>query len=324
MARPRPILPMHTCALLVICCLLGACASSQQQSASASPPVSAQEQVTAESSSQTLTVESSHGVQEIQPTVVGYTAPPSNTDDAAQASDQAADFGDPLEFINRPVFAFNDVLYSYLLIPVSHGYKKIMPDLVQTGVSNFFANIREPINGINNLLQGKGSSLANNLSRFVINSTLGILGLFDPAKAWFEIDSQVAHIDDTLRSYDVGYGSFIVIPFLGQSDLRNGFSILVESLASPIRQVTDDPQTLYLQSYEGYHGSVPKLLSYEDLRKDKDDRYVFFRNLYMQSVLRDQQFPMHEEIQPEVKQHKGPEQDKSGSDPEQQDSREQP
>lgn len=296
MAIPWPISPVRICALCVICCLLGACATRQQ-----SQPPSAEnieEQAAAESGAETLTVTSSHGVQEIQPTVVGYTAAASNEDDAAQAGKQKADFGDPLEFINRPVFAFNDVLYSYLLIPVSHGYKKIMPDLLETGVSNFFANIREPINGVNNLLQGKAAALGHNLSRFVINSTIGILGLFDPATDWFEIDSQVAHIDDTLRSYDVGYGSFIVLPFFGQSDLRNGFSLLVESFASPIRQVTDDPQTLYLQGYEGFHSTVPKLLSYEDLREDKDDRYVFFRNLYMQSVLRDRQY-----AQPENDQH---------------------
>ena len=296
MAISLSILSIHRCALVVIFCLLGACASKQQPSPSS--PESTSEQPDAKQ--KTLTVRSSHGVQEITPTVVGYDAESSNKDDAAPVSEQNADFGDPLEVINRPIFAFNDVLYRYLLIPASHGYQKIMPDPIETGVSNLFANIREPINGINNLLQGKVSALGHNLSRFVINSTLGILGLFDPAQAWFGIDGRVSHINDTLRSYEVGYGSFIVLPFLGQSDLRNGFSFIVESFASPIRQITDNPETLYIQSYEGFHRTVPKLLSYEELHKDKDDPYIFFRNLYMQGVLRDQQYPVSEIEQSEV------------------------
>lgn len=297
----------HISALTSICFLVSACATHQQEAAKP------------EQKPQLLTVKSSHGTQQIMPTVVAYEGPPSSQDGDTAQSQQQADFNDPLEWINRPIFTFNDVLYSYLLIPVSHGYNKIMPTPLKTGVSNFFANIREPINGINNMLQGKGSALVSNLSRFVINSTIGILGLFDPAKAWFDIDAQISHVDDTMRNYNMGYGSYLVLPILGSSDLRNGFSSIVESMTSPIHQISDYPQTLYLQTYEGFHGVVPKLISYEELGKNKEDPYVFFRNLYMQSLLRDSQFPVQE-----IEQQKVTNKDEDGTSPQAQDSTEQP
>ncbi|MFT6656790.1 MAG: phospholipid-binding lipoprotein MlaA [Marinomonas primoryensis] len=284
----------HAAILVIICFVISACATYQPQQSSTSPDSPEQQAIKSERIPQLLTVISSHGVQEISPTVVGFDAPPSSQNNATSASKQQADFTDPFEFINRPMFTFNNVLYDCCLIPLSRGYNKIMPDQAKTSVSHFFANIREPINGINNLLQGESAALGSNVSRLVINSSLGILGLFDPAEAWFGIEDRVSHLDDTMRHYDIGYGSYIVLPFLGSSDLRNGFSSIVESIASPIHQLADNPQTFYLQAYEGFHGVVPKLLHYDDLRKDKEDPYAFFRNLYMQSVLRDHQFPVQE------------------------------
>lgn len=287
-------LAKHAAILVINCFVISACATYQPQQPSSSPNNLEQQAVKSERIPQLLTVISSHGVQEISPTVVGFDAPPSSQDNATSASKQQTDFTDPLEFINRSMFTFNNVLYNCCLIPLSRGYNKIMPDQAKISVSHFFANIREPINGINNLLQGENAALGSNVSRLVINSSMGILGLFDPAEAWFGIDDRVSYLDDTMRSYDIGYGSYIVLPFLGSSDLRNSFSSIVESIASPIHQLTDNPQTFYLQAYEGFHGVTPKLLNYEDLRKNKEDPYAFFRNLYMQSVLRDRQYPIQE------------------------------
>ena len=295
MALALPWLPTRSTRLtllLLSLCFLGACSTQPKQADSQATSEPAKHQTDKALSSPTLTVESSHGIQEIEPTVVGYSELPAQSPAIADTPDDTFHISDPLEVINRPIFAFNDVLYRYLMIPASQGYKAITPELFRTGVSNVFANIREPINGLNHLLQLEGRALGHNLSRFLINSTLGLLGIFDLADNWFGIDSRVTHIEDTLRTYGVGYGSYLVLPFFGQSDFRNGFSIITESFASPIRQVTDNPETLYVQSYLGFHNAVPKLLSYKDLYKDKKDPYVFFRNLYMQSILRDQQFPV--------------------------------
>ena len=223
-----------------------------------------------------LQVESSHGSTTLQPTVVSYAE---------------AEFSDPLEWFNRPVFAFNDVLYRYALIPLGRGYQTLVPAPVRTAVSNVFGNLREPINALNQLFQLEGRDMGVSLARFAINTTIGVLGLFDPAESWFELDRRPSRITDTLVHYEVGYGAYLVLPILGQTDLRNGFSTLTEGAIHPIRYLTDNPETLYIQGYELFHAFAPSGEKYRVLRQDKEDPYRFFRNLYLQGVLRDEQFP---------------------------------
>ena len=256
--------------LLSLLIVLSGCASQ--------PYVKQQEmtpQQTSAFATDNIEVTSSHGTDAIKPTVVGY---------------QPQTFKDPLEFINRPIFAFNDAIYRYALIPVAKGYLKLMPEPAQHVVSNFFSNIREPLNVLNHLMQANGSLMGNSLARFVVNSTIGILGLFDPADAWLGIAANKSTLGDTLASYGVGYGAYLVLPLLGQSDTRNGFSTIVESLASPIHQVTHEPQTLYIQSYGGFHEFAPEAESYQKLSAESEDKYLFFRNLYIEGLLRDEQY----------------------------------
>jgi phospholipid-binding lipoprotein MlaA len=227
------------------------------------------------SQAKNMRVDSSHGSFELAPTVVSY-APET--------------FSDPFESFNRPMFAFNDFMFRNILIPVGHGYQNLVPKPVRGGVTNFFSNIREPLNALNHVLQGNGSDTGVSVGRFLINSTIGLLGLFDPADAWFAIKEQKATLNQTLASYDMGYGSFLVLPFLGQTDTRNGFSTLVEGVIHPLNSVADAPQSLYIQAYGSFHEFAPQADSYEILQQQSDDPYLFFRNLYLQSVLRDAQF----------------------------------
>ncbi|MGO4891279.1 MlaA family lipoprotein [Flavobacterium sp. W21_SRS_FM6] len=268
-AQPRQSTPqianMISCVLLVIAVMLSSgCASNQTQSDSAT-----------NAQSQAMEIESSHGSFALAPTVVSY---------------EPESFSDPLESFNRPVFAFNDFVFKNIFIPASHGYQAVVPEPVRGGVSNFFSNLREPLNAINHLLQGKGSESGSSVGRFLINSTVGLLGLFDPADHWFDIKEQKATLNQTLASYDVGYGSFLVLPFLGQTDTRNGFSTLIEGIVHPINTLADSPQTIYLQSYGSFHEFAPQADSYETLEQKSEDPYLFFRNLYLQGVMRDQQF----------------------------------
>jgi phospholipid-binding lipoprotein MlaA len=270
-----------TGSLLSASLLLSACSSHSPQEAAKQPESSPK-------AKSELVINSSHGTQTIEPTVVSYSAP-NNAQEVSHSENVA--FEDPLEFINRPIFAFNDKLFEYVLIPAAKGYTSVVPDPVRNSVSHFFGNIREPLNAINQLLQGELSDSGTSVGRFLINSTVGLLGFFDPATAWFGIDEKVSTINDTLVSYNVGYGSYLVLPILGQSDLRNGFSTITESIFHPIQYAADSPETLYIQSYGGFHAFAPEAPTYEELRKETDDPYVFFRNLYMQSMLRDQQYP---------------------------------
>lgn len=258
---------------LVLSFLLAACSGMPDQAQSES----AQQQNTPHNKpAEPIKVTTSKGTSELEPLVVSY--------------EEKQDFEDPLEWFNRPVFEFNDVAYRYVLVPMSKGYLNYTPDLFRDGVSNFFNNIDEPLNAINYAFQLEGGLSGKSLARFVINSTIGILGLFDPASSWFDIEYKDTSLNNTLANYQVGHGAFLVLPLLGQTDVRNGFSTLTEGFASPINLATNNPDSLYIQAYAKFHEIAPTAVNYPELRNQSEDHYTFFRNLYLQSVLRDQAF----------------------------------
>jgi phospholipid-binding lipoprotein MlaA len=124
---------------------------------------------------------------------------------------------DPLEPLNRGVFAFNDTVDKYALKPVATAYKKVLPSPIQTGVHNFFGNLTDAWSGVNNLLQGKGNAGVDDISRFVINSTFGVLGIFDVAG----VPKHNEDLGQTLGYWGVPSGPYLVLPLLGPSTLRD-------------------------------------------------------------------------------------------------------
>ncbi|MBU1086553.1 MAG: VacJ family lipoprotein [Candidatus Omnitrophica bacterium] len=209
----------------------------------------------------------------LKPYIVGYT-----------------EYHDPLKGYNKFMFYFNDKFYRYGLIPVAQAYNNIMPDAAQTSVGNFFYNIKIPIYAVNHLLQLKPRLAGRNFMRLGINSTIGILGLFDPAQSWFSIEKQETHLDDTLAQYGMGYGMYIVLPLAGSSDLRGTFSGVVEYYLNPIVYLTEQPNTTLIQGYDYFQEFAPNAENYKILYDKSDDPYIFFRNFYLQGVLRDEDF----------------------------------
>jgi phospholipid-binding lipoprotein MlaA len=197
------------------------------------------------------------------------------------------EYRDPLIWANRAIFTFNDVAYRYLLIPLGKGYLWVTPDPVERSVGNFFYNLKTPIYVVNDALQFKPERLGRNLLRFVINSTVGLAGFFDPAQAWFGLERAGTHFDATLAQYGAGYGVYLVLPLLGPSDVRNGASRVTDYFLNPVPYLTDEPQTTEIQVYDGFQEFAPSAEPYETLRRKADDPYIFFRNLYLQGVQRD-------------------------------------
>lgn len=211
----------------------------------------------------------------IEPTVVEYN-----------------NYRDPLIGLNRAIFAFNDVTYRYALIPLSKGYVKITPRSFRRSVSNFFYNIKTPIYLVNNVLQLDFKPAARNLVRFGINSTLGLFGLFDPAKSWFHLDRAETHFGDTLAHYGAGYGIYLVLPLLGPSDLRSGASELVDYRLNPLPDIVDDnSDERALRAYDYFNDFAPSADRYETLREKSEDPYIFFRNLHLQTIQRNADYP---------------------------------
>jgi phospholipid-binding lipoprotein MlaA len=127
---------------------------------------------------------------------------------------------DPLEPFNRSMYNFNAGFDHYVFLPVVAGYEFVMPDIAQTGVSNFFNNLGEIKNLINNALQGEVLDSGVTLSRFAINSTVGVLGVWDPATK-MGLFVREEDFGQTLGKWGVNNGPYLVLPFFGPSTIRD-------------------------------------------------------------------------------------------------------
>lgn len=159
----------------------------------------------------------------------------------------SVDVSDPLEGFNRRVYSFNYYFDKYLFLPVVKTYEFITPNYVEDRVSNFVDNVYEFNNFTNNLLQLKFKRTGITLARFVVNTTVGIAGLWDPA-THLGMERQTEDFGQTLGHYGVGHGPYLVLPIFGPSNLRDTTGLITDtvafSVAGPPAWVDDDTTTL--------------------------------------------------------------------------------
>ena len=134
---------------------------------------------------------------------------------------------DPFEPMNRAVFSFNEVADDYFIKPIAEAYKFVLPEFARTGVTNFFGNINDVLIAANNLLQAKPVEAANDIGRFLINSTIGILGLFDVATD-MGLDKNREDFGQTLGVWGLPDGPYVVLPFFGASNVRDTVGLVVD------------------------------------------------------------------------------------------------
>ncbi len=134
---------------------------------------------------------------------------------------------DPFERMNRAVFSFNETADQYVIKPVAEAYRFVLPEFVRTGVTNFFSNINDVLIAANNLLQGKPSHAVSDVGRFLVNSTIGILGFFDIATD-MGLDKNHEDFGQTLAVWGVGDGPYVVLPFFGPSNVRDTVGLVVD------------------------------------------------------------------------------------------------
>jgi phospholipid-binding lipoprotein MlaA len=188
------------------------------------------------------------------PTQAGGQMPIPEVDPFAP-TDEGLEEYDPFERVNQYSFEFNYKLDRYLIKPVAKAYNRIMPDLAQRSISNFFTNIRFVPRLLNNVLQLKLGGAAIEGSRFLINTTVGIGGLFDPAKAWLNLDTPVEDSGQTFGYYGVKPGPYLVIPLLGSFTLRDGVGYIAD--------LALDPFNWFVLPIIKLNGA-PKLVTHED------------------------------------------------------------
>lgn len=188
---------------------------------------------------------------------------------------------DPLEPLNRALFFINDKAYYWVMKPVARGYSAIIPEEIRVCVRNFFRNIAMPVRFVNNLLQGKVRNSGVELARFLINTTAGIGGLFDPAKNDWHIEPRQEDLGQTLGVYGFGQGFYLVLPILGPSSLRDTVGLTGDFFLTPLayvdKKVAIGATVLYIENEVSL-----KIGEYEDLTKAAIDPYVAVRNAYSQ------------------------------------------
>ncbi len=143
---------------------------------------------------------------------------------------------DPLEPMNRVTYSFNDGVDQALFKPIAEGYRAVVPNFARTGISNFFANINDVLIVLNNLLQGKIVNAISDLGRVVVNSTIGVLGFMDLATE-FGLEKHNEDFGQTLGHWGIGAGAYLLIPFMGPSNMRDAVGRFVDHRTDPITYV---------------------------------------------------------------------------------------
>ncbi len=206
------------------------------------------------------------------------------------AEDPEGEAWDPIEPVNRGIFWFNDTFDVFVAEPVARGYNFVMPDAVQSSVTRFFRNLAWPSFFIDDLVGLDFEKAGLHTGRFLINSTLGVGGLFDVA-AEFGLDHRQTDLGLVLGQYGVGAGPYLIIPFLGPSNLRDLFGTTVDSYVDPLTLATysdlaDNDKTAVFFGGNGLRliNRRTSLLEAVDSAKEGAlDYYTFVRSSYHQN-----------------------------------------
>ncbi len=193
---------------------------------------------------------------------------------------------DPLEPLNRQIFAFNQAADRAVIKPVAKGYRDALPEPVRDRIRLLIDNLHEPLIAANDLLQGRAGASATTLGRFLINSTVGFFGFFDRA-AEMGMLRQSGDFGQTLYTWGVGEGAYIVIPILGPSNIRDGIGLGVDGYASPIGHVGSSEvrlgTVLGIGVTDGIDLRSRHIESLDQLEAGSLDFYAFLRSISQQS-----------------------------------------
>ena len=197
---------------------------------------------------------------------------------------------DCFEGLNRGIFAFNQVLDNVIIEPVAKGYR-FLPSPIREGTSNALSNLSLVVTIPNNILQGDMSLAGKNSARFVVNSTLGILGIFDPASKMGLNDYEKEDWGQTFAKWGVGEGCYLVLPILGPSTLRDATASLINYTGGNAwYNITVDEDTHYVSDFDYYASRglsgvdfrAKNIESFNNLEKNSIDFYASVKSLYLQ------------------------------------------
>ncbi|MCP3875855.1 MAG: VacJ family lipoprotein [Desulfobacteraceae bacterium] len=194
---------------------------------------------------------------------------------------------DPFYYFNYVMYTFND----FLVMPIAKGYQFIVPDVVRTGIDNFFHNLLFPVRFVNNLLQGEILDAGSEIGIFLVNSTIGVGGLGQVAQNTFDWHTNDEDFGQTLGSYSIGNGFYIVWPILGPSTFRDTIGLAGDYFLKPINHPNLDffdygnPWKIYwgLNVVNGLNTGSFRVDDYDSLKEAAIDPYVALRDAYIQN-----------------------------------------
>jgi phospholipid-binding lipoprotein MlaA len=188
---------------------------------------------------------------------------------------------DPLERWNRPIFSFNERFDKYVLEPAATGWDWVLPEVVQTGIRNFYDNITMPVTLANDILQLKPRAALEDLGRITVNTTAGIGGLLDVA-SMIEIPENDEDFGQTLGRYGVPPGPYLIIPLLGPSTARDVFRYPADAAVTPHNYFLPGWASLTLRIVENFNIRAYYLEELREARAAAFDYYAFVRSAYLE------------------------------------------
>lgn len=203
----------------------------------------------------------------------------------AEAPARLGDYADPLEAVNRRTHAFNSTVEEWLLDPVSEAYSKSVPASARHGVRGVLRNLDEPTNAINGLLQLQWSHAATAAGRFIINTTIGLAGVLDPATG-MGLDSRSSNFGETLADAGVQSGPYLVLPLIGPTNARDGTGIVVDFFFRPTTWILGPIDLLTWTAIHGGTAGVAikeeNLEAIDALKQSSLDYYAALRSAHHQ------------------------------------------
>jgi len=213
--------------------------------------------------------------------VSGGTQPDLLADEMSEEEEAAGEISDPLEPLNRVVFEFNDKLYFWGIKPLRTGYRAVVPRDIRVCLGNFVSNLATPVVLINTLLQGRWEDAGVVLTRFGVNTVLGVYGFGDPAASELGLTPRSADFGQTLGTYGAGAGIYLCWPLFGPSNVRDSIGLVADNIAHPLTYL--DVESAQAISFSA--GSYLNRLSlssdyYEEMKRYSLDPYVSSREAY--------------------------------------------
>lgn len=197
--------------------------------------------------------------------------------------DKSKTVSDPLYYFNFVMFSLNDVLYFALLKPVSTVYKAITPDFFRQAIQNFFHNLLFPVRFVNNILQGQFNAAGNEAGIFFINSTIGVLGLAQVAQSEWGLMTKDEDFGQTLGTYSIGNGFYLVLPVIGPSTMRDVLGLAGDYFLKPVSYVEPWELSAGISAYQTINTLSFHLGEYEALKEAAIDPYISLRNAYIEN-----------------------------------------